>query len=415
MKILHVLQNYEPSKGGTQLLFKRISETLVLEFNDEVTVATTNSLYDPGSKSFKKLPKNSLIEGVKIKRFSFFRSHRRLLKILFKITGRQIPLLQYLLRQPLSIKLKKYIYYSQSDVVCGSSSNYSYMDYACNRLKQKNIKPFVFMGAIHFDDEKDIWLPNEILRNIICSDKYIANTDFEKKCLIQLGVPSNKINVIGCGVHPRFFVTDHKKKQKSREKYGIPNGAFVVGYVGRFSSKKGVETLLKAFSLFADQHSILLMAGAVNDYLKKLLITIEAEYGELKSRIVLLTDFEEEEKPNIYAAMDVFVSASYSESFGIVFLEAWAAGLPVVGTNIGAIRSVIQDGVDGKLFAPHDHIELLHILLSYFHYPETRERHGLAGLDKVNKRYTWHKIAKAYRQTYLEAIEINRQRLCVDL
>lgn len=414
MKILHILQNYEPSKGGTQLLFKAVSEILVSKYGDDVTVATTNSLFDPGSKYFSRLPAHDRIVGVEVRRFPFVTFHRGLVKyiiqIIFKITGKRVSLFHPLLRVPLSGKMKRFMELTQAEVICGSSSNYTYMDYACERFDKEAVKPFVFMGAIHFDDEYSIQVPEPVLVNIRCADKYIANTDFEKKCLIQLGIPADKINVIGCGVHPHLF-SGHNK-QDARKKIGVPENAFVVGYVGRFAINKGIETLLMAFSRMADTNCILVLAGAANDYFDKLIQEIETEYWDIRSKIIILSDFVEEDKPGIYATMDVFVSASYSESFGIVFLEAWAAGLPVVGTSIGAIRSVIDDGLDGRLFRPYEHSELMDILVYYRQHPEIGRQHGEAGLKKVNQKYTWDLIAKAYRETYLEAVALNQQRLC---
>ncbi len=414
MKILHVLQNYEPSKGGTQLLFKEVSEILVSDYGDEVTVATTNSLYDPGSNYFSKLARYDCINGVEIRRFPFWNFHRNLIKyiiqIIYKIRGKRLSLFNPLLRVPLSGKMRRFIEQYEAEVVCGSSSNYMYMDYACERFRKNAAKPFVFMGAIHFDNEYNIQVPEPVLANIRCADKYIANTDFEKKCLVQLGIPTDKINVIGCGVHPRVFTG--RSKQRARKKFGVPEYAFVIGYVGRFAASKGIETLLKAFAQIADNECVLLLAGAANDYFGELMERIEAEYRGIRSKIIILSDFAEEDKPDIYAAMDVFVSASYSESFGIVFLEAWSAGLPVVGINIGAIRCVIDDGVNGRLFRPHEHKELIDILRYYRQNPEVGKQHGLEGQKKVNQRYTWEYIAKAYRSTYEEAIAIHRQKSC---
>lgn len=416
MKILHILQNYEPSKGGTQLLFKEVSEILVSDYGDEVTVATTNSLYDPGSKYFSKLARYDCINGVEIRRFPFLSFHRSLIKyiiqIIYKISGKRVSLFYPLLRVPLSGKMRQFIEQYEAEVVCGSSSYYTYMDYACGRFGKNAAKPFVFMGAIHFDDEHNIQVPESVLANIRCADKYIANTDFEKKCLIHLGIPADMINVIGCGVHPRIFAG--RKKQSARDRFGVPENAFVIGYVGRFATSKGIETLLKAFSQIVDADCMLLLAGAANDYFGKLMEDIEAEYQGIRSKIIIVSDFAEEDKPDIYAAMDVFVSASYSESFGIVFLEAWSAGLPVVGTSIGAIRCVIDDEVNGRLFRPHEHKELIDILRYYRQNQEVGKQHGAEGLKKVNQRFTWEFIAKAYRATYEEAIAINRQRSCAD-
>jgi glycosyltransferase involved in cell wall biosynthesis len=415
LKVLHILQNYEPSKGGTQFLFKSISDLFVSYYKDDVEVVTTNSLFDPSSDKFSLLPSNELINGVHVRRFSFISFHRMVIKFLnkifFKFFGFKLGLIDSLLSVPISFKMRSYIYNSNVDVICASSSYYKYMDYASKRLLQSNSKPFVFMGAIHFDNEKCIEIPKRVIENINNSDKYIANTEFEKNNLIKLGINPDKINVIGCGVNPTDYIGFDKVK--SRKELGLPDDVFIIGYVGRFAPKKGITTLLHSFHEFNVTNSILVLAGAKNSYYYDIVELINTRYLSLKPRIFLIADFEEELKPLIYNSLDIFVCPSFSESFGIVFLEAWASGLPVVGTSIGAIRSLIEDGNDGKLFPPHDFLELKLIIEFYYQNPDLRTLHAKNGLLKINQRFTWEKVTEAYRKTYLEAIQIHKNSICV--
>lgn len=413
MKILHVLQNYEPSKGGTQFLFKSISEVLTNQYHDEIIVATTDSLYDPYSSTYERItPDYEVINGVHVFRFPYIRWHLKLIKLIekvfFKLFGGRTSVFASLKKSPRSKPLTRFILDAEVDLVCASSSGYKYMDYALIRSKAKKPKPFVFMGAIHFDDERNLQLNNNTLSNIKWSDKYIANTKYEKECLVKLGVQPEKINVIGCGVNVEHF--SKYDKSEIRKVYGIDKQSFVIGYVGRFTPTKGIETLIKAIDRLNLPDIILVLAGAHSPYIETLHSIIHANYNHISPRIKLILNFSEEDKPRIFSLMDVFVNTSFSESFGIVFLEAWASSLPVVGCDIGAIRSVVEDKVDGLLFEPGNDEQLSKHILRLFKSKELREKFARAGLKKVNKNYTWEKVANAYRNTYEEAIKIHKDK-----
>jgi len=292
---------------------------------------------------------------------------------------------------------------TECDIICASSSKYSYMDYPLRRKKTFAPKPFVCMGAIHFDDEQHIELDKVILERIKNSDKYIANTKFEKDCLVSLGIESSKISVIGCGVQPENFAKT--TKSNARKTLGLLEESFIIGYVGRFTVSKGLVTLLDAFRHQSKPDWILVLAGGENEYLKYLYRIIDAEYTIIKSQINIIVDFDESMKEIIYSSLDVFVSPSYSESFGIVFLEAWATKLPVVGTDIGAIRTVIDHSKDGSLFPVGDAEKLGSILNTYYIHPNHRLNHGQAGYQKVLDKYTWSVITAKYRATYIEVID----------
>jgi glycosyltransferase involved in cell wall biosynthesis len=156
------------------------------------------------------------------------------------------------------------------------------------------------------------------------------------------------------------------------------------------------------------------LAGGQNEYLNFLKSYVNENYQNLFDRIIFIVNFEDSLKEKLYACMDLFVCPSYSESFGIVFLEAWASKLPVIGTNIGAIRTIIEDGQNGRIFSVSNSIQLADLLNYYYKNIEIRHTHGLAGFELVSQNFTWEIIAKKYRNTYLEAIHIfNNNKKCV--
>jgi len=406
MKILHILQNYEPSKGGTQFLFKNVSEILVKNFNEKITVYTTDSEYDPSANNFIKIKTSSeSINGVDVVRYPFNRSLRPFLKLVKRslrfVFNYHSNFLDLLIVGPNSISLFYNFIFYKGDVICGSSSAYSYMSYPTIKILGIKKIPFVFMGAIHFDDEEKIILNPYIIKRINQSQKYIANTEFEKKCLVQLGVVETKIDVIGCGVTIEKF--GKTSTEDAREYLNIPKDSFVIGYVGRFAINKGILNLIEAFNQLNQPNSLLVLAGGKNDYLEQLQQIIRSKFPHLQNQIRFLVNFDEDTKELIFSSFDIFVSASTSESFGIVFLEAWASKKPVIGANIGAVRSVICNMKDGLLFEKGSSFDLSVKLATYYNNANLRIDHAKNGHEKVLKNYTWDIIAEKYRNTYLEA------------
>jgi glycosyltransferase involved in cell wall biosynthesis len=117
----------------------------------------------------------------------------------------------------------------------------------------------------------------------------------------------------------------------------------------------------------------------------------------------LLDNFTEEEKPSIFAACDMLAFPSGNESFGIVFLEAWAAGKPVIGARVGAIPSVVDEGKDGLLIRHQDVAELVTAIRNLVRQPELGRELGACGREKVQRRFTWDAIADQFRAVYIKA------------
>jgi glycosyltransferase involved in cell wall biosynthesis len=406
MKVVHVVLNYYPSVGGTQWLFQNISERLVKSYGDDVTVLTVNSYYGPEKKNYKKIELASEIyNGVNIERFDFTRWHlplfRFVYKVLKRIAGTES---EWLLKQiygPVSKTLNKRLNTIEADIVCGSSSSYAFMQYPLHR--KKVIKPFVFMGAIHFSENissKNI--SSGVLKAIRQSEMYIANTYFEKSRLIELGVDDKKIVVIGCGVDEELF---QQTDTSLRDKLHINNDDIVFGFVGRHEPLKNIDELIKAFDKVyaANKKTKLIIAGARSWYTEELQILVNSS-GSVNN-IHLLTNISEAEKISLYHSADVFVSASASESFGIVFIEAWACKKPVIGANVGAISCVIDDKKNGLLFTPHNISSLTQQMNLLATNKNLRKEMGEAGFVKMQQQYTWSVITAKYRNVYSQAIE----------
>jgi glycosyltransferase involved in cell wall biosynthesis len=108
----------------------------------------------------------------------------------------------------------------------------------------------------------------------------------------------------------------------------------------------------------------------------------------------------EEEKRDLLAAGDVFCLPSCTDSFGIVYLEAWANGVPVVGAQAGGVPAVIADGQDGYLVDFGDVAALTQALTRLLDLPVLRQEMGRRGQDKVRREMTWEHVFQRVEQVY---------------
>src|SRR4051812_2077854 len=220
MKVLHLTQNYEPSRGGTQYMIKKVSEYLAHSYHDAVAVYTTNSYYGPNRNIFVKIDKDEeLINEVYVKRFPFIRAHKPVLKYYSRIFKKALPpFLYHISCGPLSPSMRSAIKHHNCDVMAASSIQYLFADYPLWEKKRK--KPFVLYGGLHIQNGTSI--SSRYLKRIKHSDYYIANTEFEKQFLIKQGILDNKIKVIGAGTDIFQYENQLPENEILKSKYKIP-------------------------------------------------------------------------------------------------------------------------------------------------------------------------------------------------
>lgn len=409
MDILHLVHCYYPARGGSEILFQRISEQLVATYQDRVTVYTThgyNTAYfvDPSQPAIPHT-ENEQLNGVQIHRFAVNnRIPPRIRKLQIRAYLNDWPLndvIRSIYHGPISWPYFKALAGAQADVVSATSFPYLHMHYAV-LARRLNRLPLVLHGALHPDDR---WSYDRrvIYKAIAACDIYLANTAFERDHVIAKGMPPERVRIASPGVDPEPFAA--ADGHRLRRQLGWTDEP-VIAYVGQQSAHKGIETLYQAMRHVwqAVPEARLIVAGGRTPYSETLDSILDEFTAAERDRIRIMPNFDEEEKAGIYAACDLFVSASGFESFGITFLEAWSAGKPVIGCRSGAIPTVITEDQDGLLVPYQDAPELANALIKLLQDGRLRAQLGQRGLEKVLTNYTWEIAAQRFRAAYESAI-----------
>jgi glycosyltransferase involved in cell wall biosynthesis len=216
------------------------------------------------------------------------------------------------------------------------------------------------------------------------SDALIAVSPEVRDDLVRLGIaPESKISVIRLGLDLTSRVaTAAGARERLREALDIPGDAFVVGWLGRMTEIKRVDDLVRAFAdIPPDAHLLLVGDGPLRSHLQ----TLARELG-VDAR-VHFAGFRDDVGA-VYAACDVVALTSANEGTPVTLIEALAAGVPVVSTDVGGVADVVDAGRSGFLAPPGDIEALADGLRRLAADPGARERMGAAGRADVVERYS---------------------------
>ncbi len=211
--------------------------------------------------------------------------------------------------------------------------------------------------------------------------------------------------IIPNGVDLDFF----QSKSKPIERFcdGRPN----ILFVGRLEKRKGFGFLLDAFKIVRTEipQARLLVVGAFDDDDKKPFV--EHVRRNRIHGVRFIGRVPEEELPRYYHTCDVFCAPSLGyESFGMVLVEAMAAGKPVVASAIPGYTEVVKSGAEGLLVPPGDTQALARAIIHLLNNPQLREWMGEMGRRKA-VRYSWRQIASEVLEYYQEIAELRGKKL----
>src|SRR5581483_40578 len=175
-------------------------------------------------------------------------------------------------------------------------------------------------------------------------------------------------------------------------------------YVGRLEARKGPLELAEAFAKVARliPRASLWLVGADNSHNDGFYARTGMTYvdklksywpPEIAERVHFCGSLSAAEKNYLYSQCDVFVAPSRYESFGLIFLEAMRYGKPAIGTQVGGIPEIVQDGKTGLLVPVESATDLADAMLTLGKDAKLRARLGAAGLKRFEEEFTLRRCA----------------------
>ena len=242
----------------------------------------------------------------------------------------------------------------------------------------------------------------------------IANTDSEAASLVSLyEACPDTVHVVNPGVD-LFTFSPGTGRKAAREQIGTPADALIVTFVGRIQPHKGPEVLIRATSELV-KHSpqmrpqliVNIIGGASGanteevERLKEL-----ATWLNIDDVIHFAPPVPRADLVHWYRAADLVCVPSYSESFGLVALEAQACGTPVVATAIGGLRTAVADGISGVLVDGHDPKAWSSVIARLLHEPQRRVLLSMGAIEHAS-HFGWDTTARGTLDIYDQVITQN--------
>lgn len=213
------------------------------------------------------------------------------------------------------------------------------------------------------------------------------------------------IHYLPNGVHVRQFA--EAMPQAFRQAYGLEDTKFVL-CLSRIDFQKNQLLLVKAFAAFREQHPdwklIFIGSVSVEEYHHKMLNEIARL--NLQDSIIIIPGLKPDDPllPSAYKAAELFVLPTANEPFGIVILEAWAAGTPVIATRVGGIPGFTTDGENILLTEDNNEIMLAEKMEQLAGSPELQHKLRANGHAEVSAHYDWSAIAARVIKIYEEVL-----------
>jgi phosphatidylinositol alpha-1,6-mannosyltransferase len=246
-------------------------------------------------------------------------------------------------------------------------------------------------------------------------DRVVANSSYTAALAESKGVARDRLSIIPPGVQPERFTVPTDVVATKR--HWNLEGRKVILFVGRLAKRKGIEEFIEnalvqiareipgvRFVIVGDNPSESLAHR--DDVVSEIKAAI-AKSG-LESHVHLLGPLSDDEVIKLYQACDLVVLPALDikddvEGFGIVALEAAAAGKPVVATRVGGIPDAVEDGKSGILVEPGDYDALRRAVTSLLNNCEASPSKGRYGQSRVERDFAWNRIITRYERVFNDA------------
>ena len=396
MRIAWFTHRYHPCVGGAENYGRAIVRRFVAAGHAaDVVTSDAHDLWYFTNRSRRRVdaPRVSTVDGAIVRRFPV----RHL--PLQRYAGR---LLSYAPHWPTRCRSASYMpilpgieqVRGAYDAVFAVGFPYTVFSYAALQTARAAGAPLILTPFLHLATPDDPYRrhytrPHQI-RLLTESDTVVVQTGLEADAVADWGIARSRILTLGMAVeHAEVTGGDPRAL---RDRLGIPDDRPVIGHLATLDPNKGTTDLVLAVArLNLSRPSYdpvqLVLAGPSSPDFERFLAGMPG--GEPPAWLSMLGPLPLHERADFYAGLDLFAMPSRTDSFGIVFLEAWANGLPVVAAAAGGVPDVVRHGVTGLLVPFGDLDRLTGSLIALLSDPSRARAMGEAGRALVERGYTW--------------------------
>jgi glycosyltransferase involved in cell wall biosynthesis len=407
MRVAHFVQRYPPALGGSEAYIARLSRYLAAT-GDDVTVFTTTAVDLQAFWSTRGQclrPGRRHEDGVEVRRYGLLRLpyHTRVLKALSLVPHRAW--------QCLTVSCNPVAPTMWSDcgraaerfdVVHATAFPYGWVLACARRLAHRLRVPFILTPFVHLGDldnpgdrTRRAYLHPALVSLARDADAILVQTEGERQALQERGIVPERLVIQGMGLD-RDGCTGGDRA-RARGAWGTQPQEVVIGHLANASREKGTVELLRGAQqawMRGGKFRVVLAGPAMPNF--------ESFWHHFQPRgpVQRLGVLDAQEKRDFFAGIDIFALPSRSDSFGLVFPEAWANGVPCIGYRAGGIPWVIRDGVDGLVVRCGDIAALSAALLQLAGDSALRRQMGHAGWQRTLHEFNWTEKFEIVRRLY---------------
>jgi glycogen synthase len=410
-RILFLSPAYPPLPGGGERYAKALANQLA-ERGYAVTVLTSHAQHEQqlwrgaGSQPHQTQEGKVTVIRLPLRPFPGGRTGllawRKLMVLLSALPGDQSRLLGHMARLiPPIVGLEDALATLpvQVDLVHAFNISWEWPLWAGWQWAQKHGLPFVATPFMHFGTGHDRVALNATMDHqrqlLLGAKRLLVLTAVEQTGLLALGVERERVAVIGGGVDS--VVTAVDDTDDLRGQYGLSSRYAL--FLGRVSYDKGaIHAAQAVLALTAQDIDITL--GLIGQPAPEFTRFYDNLTPAEQTRIRPFGILDENAKHGLLAGAEALLLPSRTDSFGIVLLEAWLHGVPVIAARAGGIPGVVDDGVNGLLVPFGDIPALSGALHRLLAEPNLRQQLGEQGKAKATTVYTWERVADSVAQQY---------------
>ena len=255
--------------------------------------------------------------------------------------------------------------------------------------------------ARRFPDKRRYMFAEWFLSHFI--SQFIAVSENTKENLVRYEkIRAEKIKVVLNGIEgEKFRVRIDREKKKAELGIG-PSRTPILGVAARLMKQKGISCLLKATKLLCkDFPDVLLLIAGEGELWNEL----HAEVKELDIERNVFFLGPRLDVHEIFQVQDILALPSLFEGLPLILLEAMAASLPIVATDVGGVGQAVRDGINGLLVQPKDFHALYVAIKRLIENRGMRETFSKNSLELFQKEFTLERMVKTYETVYLECLE----------